>query len=110
MTARARSAERVVVYTDATGRGGAEVSLRNLLAELDASFEVVVLGVDESICAWIAEVRSGASAVVVAPVRSKWSIGAFLALRQQIARLRPTIFHANLRTVGDAQYALLAAP
>jgi glycosyltransferase involved in cell wall biosynthesis len=109
MTARARSAERVVVYTEATGRGGAEVSLRNLLAELDASFDVVVLGVDPSICSWIAEVRPGTAAVVVAPVRSKWSIGALLALRRRIAQLQPAIFHANLRTIGDAQYALLAA-
>ncbi len=109
VTARARSAERVVVYTEATGRGGAEVSLRNLLGELDTSFDVVVLGVDESICSWIAEVRPGTSVVVVAPVRNKWSIGALLALRRQIAQLQPAIFHANLRTVGDAQYALLAA-
>jgi glycosyltransferase involved in cell wall biosynthesis len=109
MTARARSAERVVVYTEAIGRGGAEVSLRNLLSELDASFDVVVLGVDASICSWIAEARPGTPAVVVAPVRSKWSIGALLALRRRIAQLQPAIFHANLRTIGDAQYALLAA-
>ena len=109
VTARARSAERVVVYTEATGRGGAEVSLRNLLTELDASLDVVVLGVDEAICSWIAEVRPGTPVAVAAPVRGKWSLGALLALRRRIAQLQPTIFHANLRTIGDAQYALLAA-
>ncbi len=109
MTARARSAERIVVYTEATGRGGAEVSLRNLLAELDPALDIVVMGVDEAVCSWIAGVRPGTPTVVVAPVSNKLSIRALLALRGRIARLKPAIFHANLRTVGDAQYALLAA-
>jgi glycosyltransferase involved in cell wall biosynthesis len=109
MTARARSAERVVVYTEASGRGGAEVSLRNLLAELDPSLDVIVMGVDEAVCSWIAEVRPSTEVIVVAPVSSKRSVAALFSLRRRIAQLRPTIFHANLRTVGDAQYALLAA-
>ena len=101
--------ERLVVYTEATGRGGAEVSLRNLLAELDPSFDVSVMGVDQAVCSWIAEARPNANVVLVAPVSNKRAVGALLALRRRIVRLGPAIFHANLRTVGDGQYALLAA-
>jgi glycosyltransferase involved in cell wall biosynthesis len=100
---------RIVVYTEAVGRGGAEVSLRNLLAALDTSYDVTVMGVDGEICAWVASARTGTEIVVVRPVRHKLAIGALIALRREIARLRPDVFHVNLREIADAQYAVAAA-
>jgi glycosyltransferase involved in cell wall biosynthesis len=100
---------RVVLYTETTSLGGAEVSLRNLIAALDPALDLVVMGVDRSICEWLVTPRPSTPIVVVPPVRNKASVGAFAAHRREIARLAPCVFHANLRTMGDAQYALVAA-
>jgi len=100
---------RILLYTETTGRGGAEVSLRNLARSLDPALDVTVMGVDAEICSWIASARPGTPVVLVRPVPNKLSIGRFLALRRHIARVGPDIFHANLRTIGDAGYGLAAA-
>lgn len=100
---------RVVFYTESTGRGGAEVALRNLLAELEPSIEAVVLAADAEVGAWIAAARPGTAAVRAVRVKGKFSLLSLLRLRRQVAALRPDVFHANLRTIGDARYGLLAA-
>jgi glycosyltransferase involved in cell wall biosynthesis len=102
-------ARRLVVFSEAVGRGGAEIALRNLIAELDSSYELTVMGVDTAICSWLAAARPGTRTTLVRPVRHRLSVGAFLALRRAIAASRPDIFHANLRTIADGQYALAAA-
>jgi glycosyltransferase involved in cell wall biosynthesis len=101
--------DQIVVYTEAVGRGGAEVSLRNLIASLSDAYDVTVMGVDEEICTWIASARPGSTIVAVRPVESKRSVGAFLELRRAIRAARPDVFHVNLRTIADAQYAVAAA-
>lgn len=102
-------ARRIVLYTEATSRGGAEVSLRNLAAHLDPALDVVVMGVDTGICRWIAATRPGATINLVEPVDSKYAIGAFRALRRRLVSLGPAIFQANLRQSADARHALSAA-
>jgi glycosyltransferase involved in cell wall biosynthesis len=99
----------IVLYTEATSRGGAEVSIRNLSAHLDPALEIVVMGVDAEICEWIAASRQGATVAIVRPVDSKYAVGAFLALRRSLVSLRPAIFHATLRQSADARHALSAA-
>jgi glycosyltransferase involved in cell wall biosynthesis len=99
----------VVLYTETTARGGAEVAMRNLIGALDETIHATVMGVDRSVCEWIASARAGCEVVIVPAVRNKASVGAFLAHRRAIRRLRPDVFHANLRTMADAQYAVLAA-
>jgi glycosyltransferase involved in cell wall biosynthesis len=94
---------------ESTGRGGAEIALRHLLATLDSAYETIVMGVDASVCRWIAASRPGVVVVLVPAVRGKFSLGAFVRLRRAIARLRPDIFHANLRTMADCQYGIAAA-
>jgi glycosyltransferase involved in cell wall biosynthesis len=103
------SSRRIVMYTEARARGGAEVSLRNLIAALDGALDVTVMGPDATTCSWIASARPGTAVAPVRPVRTKGSVLAFLALRRDIVRLSADVFHANLRTITDAQYALLAA-
>lgn len=102
-------APRIVLYTEATSRGGAEVSLRNLAAHLNPGLDVVFMGVDAKICEWIGASRPGATIDLVEPVDNKYAIGAFLALRGRLASLRPAIFQANLRQSADARHALSAA-
>jgi glycosyltransferase involved in cell wall biosynthesis len=104
-----RSGRRVLFYTEATSRGGAEISLRNLTAALDPALDVTLMGVDAAMCAWIASARPGMEVALIRPPTHKFSVVRLLALRREIARLRPNIFHANLRTVADARYAVLAA-
>ena len=104
-----RSGRRVLFYTEATSRGGAEISLRNLSAALDPALDVTLMGVDAALCAWIASARPGMEVVVIRPPTHKFALARLLGLRRQIAQLRPDVFHANLRTVADARYAVLAA-
>lgn len=104
-----KSSRRLVMFSGAIERGGAEISLRNLMAALDASFELIVMGVDASVCAWLAASRPGTRTMLVRPIRNKRSLSSFMAMRRAIAESRPDIFQANLRTIADAQYALTAA-
>jgi glycosyltransferase involved in cell wall biosynthesis len=104
-----RSGRRVLFYTETTGRGGAEISLRNLIAALDPALDVAIMGADESVCAWIASARPGTDVILVEPPGHKFAFARFFALRREIARARPDVFHANLRTAADARYAVLAA-
>jgi glycosyltransferase involved in cell wall biosynthesis len=102
-------ARRIVLYTEATSRGGAEVSLRNLAAHLDPELDVVLMGVSPEICEWIAAARPGATIQLVEPVDNKYAVGPFLALRRRLGSLGPAIFQANLRESADARHALSAA-
>ena len=109
MNAAPRATTRVVFYTESTSYGGAEVALRNLLAELDESIDATVLAADTNVGDWVAAGRPGTPVVAAADVRGKFALRDVLRLRRQIAELDARVFHANLRTIGDAQYGLLAA-
>ena len=100
---------RVAFYTDAKERGGAEVSLRTLLAHLPADVEATVVGVDAGLLEWVASGRPGTGTEVVPEVRGKGSLGPILAHRQVLARLRPDVVHVNLTEMADARWAVLAA-
>jgi glycosyltransferase involved in cell wall biosynthesis len=104
-----RSGSRVLFYTETTSRGGAEISLRNLVAALDPAVEVVVMGVDADVCSWIASARPDTEVRIVRAPTNKFAVRRFFAVRREIARERAQIFHANLRTVADARYSVLAA-
>lgn len=100
---------RVAVYTDAIERGGAEISLRTLLAALDPGFEVTVLGVTNDVVAWIAAARPGTGMLVLPAVRNKRHVRPILSHLRAVRRLRPDVFHANLRHPWSCQYGLTAA-
>ena len=100
---------RLAVYSDATERGGAEISLRTLLGVLDPSIEVSVLGVDESVLDWIASSRRGSTTLPLPPVRNKWNLGPIVSHVRAVRKLRPDIFQANLRHPWSCQYGLAAA-
>lgn len=103
------STRRVVVYTETTSRGGAEVSVRNLLGALSPAWEVVVTGIDAEVCQWLADARPGTDVVLLPPLRTKAELRSFFAHRKRLAELAPAVFHANLRTMSDARWALLSA-
>jgi glycosyltransferase involved in cell wall biosynthesis len=99
---------RLAIYTDATGLGGAEQSVRNLLAELGLHVAADVLGVDREVVEWIAAGRPGTGTRVVPPVRNKFDVGAIAAHVRAVRELRPNVLQANLRTTFSCQYGILA--
>lgn len=100
---------RLATYTDSSIRGGAEISLRNLVARLDDDVDVTLVGVDGAILEWLADARSDTRTVIVPPIPDKRAFGAMLATRRAFQRIRPHVAHINLFEMADAQYALLAA-
>jgi glycosyltransferase involved in cell wall biosynthesis len=100
---------RVVAYTDATILGGAEESLATLLEGLDERFEPIVMGTSPSVVDWLQARRPSIGAVVVPPVAGKRDLPGELAHIDAIRRLRPDIFHANLRMPFACQYGIAGA-
>ena len=100
---------RLAAYTDATLVGGAERALGTLLAWLDPHIEVILLGVHEEVIAEIAAARPGCATVVLPPVRNKADLRGIAAHLRALRRLRPEVFHANLRTPFSCQYGIGAA-
>ena len=109
MSSRVSRPFRLTVYTDAYELGGAEQSVRNLLANLGDHASVSVLGVDRDVVDWIASARPGTEIRVVRPVRGKLDLGPVIDHARAIRELRPDIFHANLRTTFACRYGILAA-
>jgi glycosyltransferase involved in cell wall biosynthesis/O-antigen/teichoic acid export membrane protein len=99
---------RVLAYSDGTRRGGAELALGYLIAELDQSIEVTVMGVEPVVVAWIASRRPGTREVIVAGVPHKLHLKKMTAQMLAIRRLRPDILHASLNSPWSCQYAILA--
>src|SRR5215203_5330407 len=100
---------RLVAYTDNVARGGADLSMSYLLADLDPSVEVTVMGVSPEIVEWIAAARPGAARVVVQQPRHGHDVRSFVRHAQALRALRPDIVHANLASPWSCQYAIAAA-
>lgn len=100
---------RLVAYTDATVLGGAEESLATMLDGLDDRFEAIVMGTSPSVVDWIQSRRPSIEAVVVPPVAGKRDVPGELAHIEAVRRLRPDIFHANLRMPFACQYGIVGA-
>lgn len=100
---------RLTAYTDAVERGGAETSLAILVGALGPHIDVTVVGVTQAVVEWIAAARPGSRTVVLPPIRDKRDVRQILAHLRSIRRLRPDIFHANLRHPWSCQYGIAAA-
>ena len=100
---------RIAFYSDAEERGGAEASLAYLLQHLRASTEVAILGTSPDVVAWLGRQRPSATTVVLPALVDKRDVASWHRHRRTIARLRPQVFHANLRSLWSCQYALAAA-
>jgi glycosyltransferase involved in cell wall biosynthesis/O-antigen/teichoic acid export membrane protein len=99
---------RLVVYSDAPQRGGAERALGYLIGALDPLIEVTVVGVEPAIVAWIAAQRPGTAEMVLARVERKWQLWRILAHVWKIGRIKPDVLHASLSSPWSCQYGLLA--
>jgi glycosyltransferase involved in cell wall biosynthesis len=100
---------RLVVYTDNVVRGGADASMSHLLANLDASIDVTVMGVSTEIVDWVAAARPQAARSVVPQPRHGHDARSFTRHAQALRELRPDVVHANLSSPWSCQYAIAAA-
>jgi glycosyltransferase involved in cell wall biosynthesis/O-antigen/teichoic acid export membrane protein len=99
---------RLLVYSDATRRGGAELALGYLISELDERIEVTVAGVDPVVVSWIASRRPGAPEVILPAVPHKWNLRAMVVHLRAIRGLKPDVLHASLNSPWSCQYGILA--
>jgi glycosyltransferase involved in cell wall biosynthesis len=100
---------RLVAYTDNVELGGADISMAHLLARLDPSIEVTVLGVAEAIVDRIAAARRGSEARIVPRPRSGHDWRSLKAHVRTMREIDPDIVHANLASPWSCQYCLAAA-
>lgn len=92
---------KVLLYTDSTGRGGAEISLGNLAGSVDPGIEVAVAGIDADVVDWVAGHRCGTPVHVVEP-----GVRSHLAL---LRRVHPDVLHVSCATPWMGAAALTAA-
>jgi glycosyltransferase involved in cell wall biosynthesis len=88
--------------------GGAEISLGNLLAELDPSIDVSVLGVNRQVAETVATRRPGTRVSLVPAVRNKADLRPIAAHVRAVRDLRPDLLHVNLWSSWEGQYGILA--
>ncbi len=100
---------RLAVYTDADVFGGAEALLGTLLAFLDPSIHVTVVGTNAAIVEAVAARRPGTGVKVVRAPRARWDASALRAHVAALRALRPDMFQVNLRTPYASSYGLVSA-
>jgi glycosyltransferase involved in cell wall biosynthesis len=100
---------RLVAYTDNVELGGADLSLRHLLARLRPDIDVTVLGVAQPIVERVASARPSAAVRVVPRPRSGHDARSLLAHLAALRELAPDVLHANLSSPWSCQYAVAAA-
>ncbi len=96
---------QVVVYTDALGIGGAELSLGHLIANVSSDIELTVVGVSQLVVDAIAAQRPHAMQIVL-PATGMRSM---LAHMTTFHHLQPDVVHINLCTPWVGAIGLTAA-
>jgi glycosyltransferase involved in cell wall biosynthesis len=99
----------LVVYSDSSIYGGAEVSLGTLLSELDPGIHVTMLGTNRAVVERVASARSEAATLVIEPVAGRRDLRGIFAHLRAVRRLRPDVFQANLISPWSCRYGILAA-
>ena len=100
---------RLLIYTDAPFRGGAEMTLTHVVAQLPPQIEVFIVGRDDEVVEWVAHHRHGTVARTIAPIRDRTDLGAMRAHRRMFAEIEPDITHFNLGMMSAAQWAIAVA-
>lgn len=100
---------RVVVYLNSPYKGGAEMTLAQMLAELPERFEVIIAGVVPEVIEWLASHRESAKVELLPPIRDRRDLGAMIAHARAFRRLKPDILHFNLGIVSASQWAIFIA-
>lgn len=99
---------KVLAYSDADVRGGAEQTLGTLVGALDPSIEIELAGTSNYVLEWIATRRPGTTIRVVPRVRNKFDISAMREHLSLVRDTRPDVLHVNLGTPWHGAYAVAA--
>ena len=99
----------LVVYSDARARGGAEMTLAKLLAELSPEIRVTILGVDGAVVHWLADHRPGTGRHVIESINDRSDVAGMRAHRKAFRQLRPDIVQFNLTLMSSCQWAIASA-
>ena len=100
---------RLLVYSEATVLGGAEIALGNVLEQLRPTIDVTVLARDQAVADALARRRPGIVTAVAPVVHGKLDIRGFLSLRAAMRGCAPDIVQATLSTPVSCRYGVLAA-
>lgn len=100
---------RLIAYTDNVDLGGGDLSMAHLLANLDPTVDVTVLGVAEPIVERVAAGRPGTATLVVPKPASGHDLASLRAHLSAIRTIDPDLVHANLASPWSCQYAIAAA-
>jgi glycosyltransferase involved in cell wall biosynthesis len=100
---------KVLVYTNAPYRGGAEMTLAQVLAALPERIEVTVAGVVPEVVDWVAGHRPGAAVEHLPPIAGRTDLGPMIAHARRFRRVAPDIIHFNLGSVSASQWAVFIA-
>ncbi len=100
---------RLVVYTDNSALGGADLSMAHLVARLDPSIEVKVLGTTREIVERVAGTRPRTTVEVVQSPASGHDVPSLAAHYSALRRAEPDVVHANLASPWSCQYCIAAA-
>jgi glycosyltransferase involved in cell wall biosynthesis len=108
------AAERVpafhlVVYSDAQERGGAEMTLAQLLAGLPERVRVTIVAVNDDVAEFLSSHRPGTSVELTEPIESKADLRRMLTHRRLFRQLRPDVVQFNLSMVSSCQWAIAVA-
>lgn len=99
---------RLVAYTDNVELGGADLSMRHIIACLDRSIDVTVLGVSRSIVERIAAGRPKTATRIVPRPRSGHDLRSLAAHMTAVREIAPDVVHANLSSPWSCQYGIAA--
>jgi glycosyltransferase involved in cell wall biosynthesis len=94
-----------MVYTDAMGVGGAEISLEHLIANVSSDVAITVVGVSKHVVDTIAARRSHTKSIVLPGT----GIQSLIAHVATFHRLKPDLIHFNLCTPWAGAIGLVAA-
>lgn len=96
---------RVVIYTDSAGLGGAEISLKHLVAHVSNDIDVAVIGTCQSVVDAVAAKNLQARRIVLPAT----GIRSLIAHLQALHRLCPDIVHINTCTPWECATGLFSA-
>jgi glycosyltransferase involved in cell wall biosynthesis len=100
---------RLVAYTDNVELGGADISMAHVLARLEPSIEVTVVGVAPRIVEHVAAARVDSATRVVPRPRSGHDWTSLRAHVRALREIGPDIVHANLSSPWSCQYCIAGA-
>jgi glycosyltransferase involved in cell wall biosynthesis len=100
---------RLLAYTDTRQFGGADLSLAHLLARLDSSVAVTVMGVQPEIVERIVAARPETSISIVPGPTSGHDVRSLASHVRAVRDANPDIVHASLASPWSCQYCIAAA-